>query len=258
MPKITAFVARSFSEQDEQKIAQILSFLDSFQKSGFLWRTAEPADVESVSRKVRDMIDCSDVFVGIFTRRYPIYELQPSLRERISLALWPQRTRRWVAPPWVIQESGYALKAITSQRKLILFKEGGVELPGLQADLEYIEFEKGNFATAFRKASEMINALLSEAAGMTVETIVRSGPPPAQAEPSVVPTTIEREKDVAAQPTRIADVLADMIEAIHNKNRTLQKSSLLEIAVSQVPLSRRANRGTQCAHASRRRESSES
>lgn len=218
MPKTTAFVARSFNQHDEQKISQILSFLDSFKTNGFFWRSAERAEVESVSKKVRDMIDGSDVFVGIFTRRYAIYDPRPSLRDLVSAAFGRQRIERWGAPPWVIQESGYALKAITSQRKLILFKETGVELPALQADLEYIEFDDGKFATAFKKASEMINALLAEAAGTTVETIVHSSPPPVQAEAAAQPITTAPPKDDGTQNTPISTIFEEMIVAIGDKD----------------------------------------
>lgn len=217
MPKITAFVARSFSEKDERKISPILTFLDSFKKNGFLWRTAEPADVESVSKKVRDMIDDSGVFVGIFTRRHAMYEPAPSWRDVIPAWLGRRKIQQWVAPAWVIQESGYALKALSSGR-MILFKERGVEFPGLQADLEYIEFAEGDFATTFKKASEMINGLLSEAAGTIVETIVRSSPPPAQPEPAAQPITTAQPKENESQRTPIAAVFAEMVDAIGVKD----------------------------------------
>ncbi len=73
MPKITAFIARSFDAHDERKIEPILDFLQSFRSSGFVAEDADKAEVESVSKKVRDKIDAADVFVGIFTRRSPIY-----------------------------------------------------------------------------------------------------------------------------------------------------------------------------------------
>jgi len=51
MPKISAFVARSFNQADEPKIEPIVSCLRSFRKAGFFAETAEPAEVESVSKK---------------------------------------------------------------------------------------------------------------------------------------------------------------------------------------------------------------
>lgn len=198
MPKITAFIARSFSQEDEPKIEPIVSFLGSFREAGFFAETAERAEVESVSKKVRDMIDGSDVFVGIFTKRWPIYENGLQLRATFPLkwfrrlALGWSKIERWVAPAWVIQESGYALKAIANKRKMILFRESGVELPTLQGDLEYIEFDAKDFAPAFQKASEMINGLLREASGTVIETVVRSSPPAVEAEAENAPSPLEK------------------------------------------------------------------
>lgn len=79
MPLLSAFVARSFAATDEQRIRPVLNFLESFKKVGFLWESAEPAEVESVSAKVQRMIDERDVFIGFLqgdTRRglrgYPL------------------------------------------------------------------------------------------------------------------------------------------------------------------------------------------
>lgn len=214
MPKITAFIARSFSEDDEPKIAPIIGFLESFRDAGFFPETAERAEVESVSRKVRGMIDDSQVFVGIFTRRWPVYENGLSLTAAVRLAFGWSNAERWAAPAWVIQESGYALKAITSTRKMILFREKGVELPSLQADLEYIEFDANDFAPAFQKASEMINGLLREASGTVIETIVRTNPPAAEADAEKSPTELEKPD---TKPRGLGHFYVEMREAIDAK-----------------------------------------
>jgi hypothetical protein len=214
MPKITAFVARSFNQEDEPKIEPIVSFLRSFRGAGFFAETAERAEVESVSKKVRDMIDASDVFVGIFTQRWPVYEKRLSLRLAIRLALGWSKVEEWVAPPWVIQESGYALKAITSKRKMILFREKGVVLPSLQGDLEYIEFDADDFAGAFHKASEMINGLLSEASGTVIETVVHSNPPAADEEAG---KTLSQLEQPVTKPAGIGQYYFEMREALNAK-----------------------------------------
>lgn len=169
MPKITAFVARSFSQGDGPKVEPILAFLDSFRRLGFVWETAEPAEVESVSQKVRGMIDASDVFIGIFTRRHAIYQPPQGLRAAFDVLTSKFPVTTWAAPPWVLQESGYALRA---GKSLILFRESGVEIPGLQGDLEYIPFEPLSPGEAFKKATAMINGLIADRAGITVETVV--------------------------------------------------------------------------------------
>jgi hypothetical protein len=214
MPKITAFVARSFSQEDEPKIEPIVSFLESFRDAGFFAATAERAEVESVSKKVRDMIDTSDVFVGIFTRRWPVYENGLSLQAAISFALGWSKVERWAAPPWVIQESGYALKAIAAERKMILFRESGVEIPSLQGDLEYIEFNENDFTRAFQKASEMINGLLREASGTVIETVVRSNPPAADVDAEIAPSQLEKP---ATQPIGLGHYFFEIRDAIETK-----------------------------------------
>ena len=158
MPKITAFVARSFASEDEPKILPIINFLDSFRPLGFVWETAEPAEVESVSEKVRQKIDECDAFVGIFTRRHPIYATREGLRAAFDVLRGRFTPTAWSAPPWVLQESGYALKA---GKRLILLRESGVEIPGLQGDLEYIPFDPFSLTTTFQKASEMVNRLVA-------------------------------------------------------------------------------------------------
>jgi hypothetical protein len=95
--------------------------------------------------------------------------------------------------PWVVQESGYALKAIAAKRKMILFRERDVELPSLQGDLEYIEFDVNDFTRAFQKASEMINGLLAEASGTVVETVVSSTPPSVEPEAEGTPARLQEQ-----------------------------------------------------------------
>src|SRR5580704_3091042 len=138
MAQLNAFIARSFAQQDELRIRPLLDFLGTFQKAGFFCETAEAAEVESVSKKVRRMIDERDVFIGFFTRRNPVFEPKSKIKAAFEALLGKKKAQSWTAPPWVLQESGYALRG---NRKLILLKETGVELSGLQGDLEYVPFE---------------------------------------------------------------------------------------------------------------------
>ena len=73
MPPLKAFVAKSFASIDGEKTRKIENVLDGFRPLGLTWETAEQAEIESVSQKVRKKIDDCDIFVGIFTRRYPIF-----------------------------------------------------------------------------------------------------------------------------------------------------------------------------------------
>jgi len=186
-----AFIARSFAPGDELKLKPLLDFLDSFRKVGFICQTAEPAEVESVSVKVRRMIDEADVFVGIFTRKHPIHQgLKGELQLRLS-----REARLWGPPTWVVQESGYALRA---QKDLILLREQNVEMAGLQGDLEYIPFDPGNLAAVFSRLSQMINSLLAKAAGIHVEVVVSAQSP--EAEQTMVVEAAEAREDQRHQP----------------------------------------------------------
>src|SRR5471030_2933830 len=120
---------RSFSQKDEIRLRPTLDFLSTFEKAGFFCQSAEPAEVEAVSHKVRRIIEESDVFIGFFTKRHPVFEAQS--RFGIIKNIFKQASpSAWSAPPWVLQESGYAL---AQKKKLILLREVGVEIPGLQA-----------------------------------------------------------------------------------------------------------------------------
>jgi tetratricopeptide (TPR) repeat protein len=169
--RIIAFVAKSFAEADEAKIAPIIKFLESFNKLGFVLQDAEASEVESVSAKVRSLIDASDVLVGIFTRRHPVYRFRGRWANAIAIIGGSLKPSMWSAPPWVLQESGYALKG---KKPLILFRETDVEIPGLQGDLEYIPYDPQNPTPALQRASEMVSGLIAKAGNIRVETIVES------------------------------------------------------------------------------------
>src|SRR5690349_1678214 len=99
MNVLRVFVAKSFSEIDQPKVAVIETFLDTFKPLGVLWETGERSEAESVSAKVRERIDYAQVFVGIVTRRHPI------ILTRTIKDLWAfvrQKTVQWTAPPWVL------------------------------------------------------------------------------------------------------------------------------------------------------------
>ena len=170
MPLLNAFIARSFLPEDERRLEPILRFLGTFQKIGFICQTADAAEVQSVSLKVRKLIDNSDVFIGFFTRRYPVYNLRPGLSGAWSVARGI-KPHRWSAPAWVLQESGYALQKLGSGR-LILLLEPDVEVFGLQGDLEYIPFIPERSFEVQSKLSEMILGLVAEASGTEVGVVV--------------------------------------------------------------------------------------
>jgi tetratricopeptide (TPR) repeat protein len=215
MNKITAFVARRFSQKDELKIAPILRHLNSFRDLGFVLKSAEPAEAERVSQKVWRMIAECDVFVGVLTKRHPVFGTAPAWWQAITGRLRPLC---WTPPAWVIQESGYALAL---EKDIILFVEPGVELPFLPGDLEYIPYSHADPARAFTKASEMINKLIATGAGIAVETVVQQAPPerdkPKAAAPSPEGPTAPEE--VAPAEPSLREAMMGLIDALLNNDR---------------------------------------
>src|SRR5262245_56051909 len=110
MKTLRAFLAKSFYAADRPKTERLENFLSRFEKLGFSWGTAERAEVELVSSKVRRLIDEADIFVGIFTRRAPLGSDGGRLRRLLEALRGASAGRRWSAPPWVLQECGYALR----------------------------------------------------------------------------------------------------------------------------------------------------
>jgi tetratricopeptide (TPR) repeat protein len=204
---ITAFVARSFDPRDEERIRPILNFLETFRKAGFLCEEAEAAEVESVSVKVRKMIDAKDAFVGFFTKKYPVYQFGSNFRSSISLARGRLRPEKWTAPAWVLQESGYAISA---GKKLILLREDDVDIPGLQGDLEYVPFDPRNPSAIFSKLSEMINDLLAKAAGREIKTEITERPEQAEAKPE--PPESKQDEKLSATEEQAPDMVAHFLE----------------------------------------------
>jgi len=213
MTQLNAFIARSFLPEDERRLESVLHFLGTFEKMGFICRHAEAAEVQSVSAKVRALIDKSDVFVGIFTRRHPIYvpPVGVSGAWKVLRGIRPT-ANSWSAPAWVLQESGYALQRLGPTR-LILLREPEVEIPGLQGDLEYVPFIPEKPAEVFSKLSEMIHGLLAAASGIEVRTLVSerlveskvaSEPTPAEAPPEPPKEEVE-QSDIVFMFMRMSD-----------------------------------------------------
>jgi tetratricopeptide (TPR) repeat protein len=198
---ITAFVARSFAKSDEIRIQPIIEHLNTFARFGFVCRSAEPAEAERVSDKVQRLIRDADLFVGFFTRKYPVYP-ENGLAAEIAELSSPSK---WVPPPWVLQESGCA---VALGKKLIFFKEVGVEIPELQGDLEFIEFDPSNLAEALRKTNEMILGIIAKGMAIEIQTTVQQEvqSPPPQHSPAVVEKP-ESQAELSTYIYRFIDAL---------------------------------------------------
>jgi hypothetical protein len=135
----TIFVGQSFSDEDRHVNEPISSLLKAHE---FTVITGERPRAESVSKKVRDAIESSHYFLGIFTRR-----------DRI------RRRNEWTTSAWVIDEKAYAF---AQRKKLILVKETGVQsIGGIQGDYEFIEFARNQVPELLIKLTMVLRTLSS-------------------------------------------------------------------------------------------------
>jgi len=110
----------------------------------------------------------------------------------------------------VLQESGYALHG---GKELILLREPGVEVFGLQGDLEYIPFDVDKLAEVFSKLNQMIHGLLQKAAGTEVKTIVAEVRQQKEAVIEQAPVAVApAAEEKASQPATESDPIAIYIE----------------------------------------------
>lgn len=124
VPVLTAFVGQSFSKNDKDVNDFVFRVLDSI---GVKVVTGEQPKADSISEKVKRLIDEQQVFVGIF-----------ACRDKLA------NKKEWTTSAWVIDEKAYALGR---QKRLILLREKGVgSIGGIQGDYEYLEFSRDNLA----------------------------------------------------------------------------------------------------------------
>src|SRR3970282_434064 len=108
----SAFVAQSFSADDARVTSCVHATLEAI---GVRAVTGERPRADSISEKVKKLIEEQDIFVGVFTRR-----------DKIS------RKQEWTTSAWVIDEKAFAF---ARQKKLVLLKENGVgSIGGIQGD----------------------------------------------------------------------------------------------------------------------------
>jgi hypothetical protein len=116
----SAFVGQSFIPADK-RVNQCVS--ETLEALGVKAVTGEKPKADSISEKVKRLIEEQSIFVGVFTRR-----------DKIA------RRLEWTTSAWVIDEKAYALGR---HKRLILLKEQGVgSIGGIQGDYEYLEFSR--------------------------------------------------------------------------------------------------------------------
>lgn len=131
----SAFVAHSFSVDDQRVVHCILQALKAL---GLNIVTGEKPKADTISEKVKRLIDGQYLFVGVFTRQ-----------DKIA------RKNEWTASSWIIDEKAYA---VAKQKKLILLKETGVaSIGGLQGNYEFIEFSRNRLEDLVVHIIEMLD-----------------------------------------------------------------------------------------------------
>jgi len=225
MRTLTAFVAHSFAPEDQLKIRPILAQLDAFHEMGFVWKSGEPAEADRVSEKIRRRILDAQVFIGILTRKHPVFNLTNTFKSAWELVTNKLQPARWTPPAWVIQESGFALGL---ERKVILFVEPNLDFPALQGDLEYVSYNYLDATDAVRRLSEMISKLIAEQAGIRVETVVRDESEGQKKQETISATAEAKETVKASQSSEpgFVEIFREFRLAISKKDVALARKQL--------------------------------
>ncbi|MFC7302034.1 hypothetical protein [Cognatiluteimonas weifangensis] len=162
MAQVSAFVAHSFSAQDEEHVNKFLGFLSHLSEinSGFSWAHALVAKPQDLREKVLEAINDKNLLIAICSRHS--YSISPSdVRSGWigSNVKFSKDDLVWTASEWIIQEIGLAFGR---GMNLVLLVEEGVRKPGgLQGNIEYIDFVRKAPERSFVRLMEMINALIS-------------------------------------------------------------------------------------------------
>ncbi len=172
MEPIKAFVAHSFTEEDEGVVSVVLKCLDRVAElhPRFSWIHAEHPEPSAVDAKVLSLIFDKNLFIGICTRKERV--VLPSALSKnwfSSSSLTAKNSDfQWKTSDWIIQEIGLA---IGRGMKIILLLEENTKSPGaLQGNLEYIGFSRNAPEKCFDKLLGMIASLSPRSASTPLTT----------------------------------------------------------------------------------------
>jgi thioredoxin-like negative regulator of GroEL len=182
---IRVFVGRSFLAEDEQVWNEIRKMLQNLRPVGLEFEDASEAQPRPISKKIREGIDRTDVYIGILTRRFPIYSDTPGDGKGEVHHNTPQN---WGTSSWVVQESGYALG---KDKRVILLLEEGVDFPksDLDADQERVIFTRDKIVL------HCSGALTSMIGNLIAEKVPRISSDPQLASPPERPPAAEQQME---------------------------------------------------------------
>lgn len=175
MVAINAFVAHSFTPDDEILVGKFLKYFDQLSKSemNFSYEHAEAAEPKVLAEKVKLLLADRNVLIAICTKKERVISpnvLVKTLMPRGFLKA-PENEFLWKTSDWIIQEIGLA---IGRGLDLILLLEEGVQKPGgLQGDLEYIPFNRASPERSFGKIVDMLSALSPKGRSVEAATAPR-------------------------------------------------------------------------------------
>ena len=175
MTAVKAFVGHSFEENDEEVVGKFIAYFNSIAGSsiGFSWTSARPAQAKDLADKVIPLIQNTNTFIGICTRKERVISNASLRRLPRSWVLAPEGELSWKTSDWVTQEIGLALGL---GHNLILLLEHGVRPPGgLQGNIEHIPFDRNAPAQAFPRILEMIGDIAGKAASTALVAVPDAG-----------------------------------------------------------------------------------
>jgi tetratricopeptide (TPR) repeat protein len=183
---LSAFVGRSFADEDKRLWQDFREILEGFKPLGFDFEDASATEPRSVSEKVRVRIDRNPVYIGILSRRRPVVP-DPTRQtgwQRAEAAFKPQAPSQWTSSEWIVEEVGFAMGR---DKVVLLLIEDGVVFPksDLGADTEYISFARDNLQSAQRKLTQFFSSFIGERLPKPVSGPVvpaPTDPPPSEPE----------------------------------------------------------------------------
>jgi tetratricopeptide (TPR) repeat protein len=158
---INAFIGHSFEEVDREIVRAFLDYFTTLSNSpglNFCWEHAEEAQTMAISKKVKEKILGKNLFIGIFTKKERVIKnhlLKKSLLKP-KVLVSDESNYEWKTSDWVLQELGYCLGKEMSA--IILLEKGVRPISGLQADHEYIEFDRTNPTLSFERIFQQISS----------------------------------------------------------------------------------------------------
>lgn len=162
----TAFVAHSFTKEDEEHVRTFLDFLSGVSKVNpyFRWKHARDAEPRDVREKVLDVSADADFFIAICSKKERVFEPNKAKKTLFggSRLVVEDGDCAWATSAWIVQEIGLALGR---HIPVILLLESGVRNPGgMQGNLEYIEFDRTRPGDCFLQLTEMLGKLTVDGA----------------------------------------------------------------------------------------------